>query len=509
MNLPQAIILSIIEGITEFLPISSTAHLVLAANIMRIPETEFVKTFQVFIQLGAILAVVLLYYKTLVKNRQMWGKIVLAFLPTGVLGLIFYKIVKTFLIGNIQLTLIALLSGGFILVLLEKFYHEKVKHLSHEETMTWWQAVTIGIFQSISMIPGVSRSAATISGGIMLGLSREAAVEFSFLLAIPTMLAASSFDLIQSFRIFTPHEFILLIVGFSGSFLSAIIGVKAFVNFIKNHTFIPFGFYRIILVISFLIFMTAEKTSSISDLVIEKTATPSMSFSPRETLITTVPILTYHYIGLNSNPKDTLRFGLSVTPDNFDAQMAYLKGKGYTTITLDDLKQIFDGATTPPVKSVVLTFDDGYVDFFVNAYPILKKYNFKATAFIPTGLMNQGYYLSWEQIKEMAGSGLIDFEDHTVSHPDLTKLSYSVALKQFSDSRRKLQEETGQKVNFMAYPSGKYNETVLKAVEDAGFVGAVTTKYGFSSEVNLTMPRISINGYTTQSSFEAKIKTSF
>lgn len=258
MDIPQALILSLVEGLTEFLPVSSTGHLVLTSDILNIPQTEFVKSFEVIIQLGAILAVVALYASQILLNRALWVKLVISFIPTAILGLIFYNIIKTYLIGNTSITLAALFLGGIVFLLFET---TRVKSLesrdvgSDIETVTIPQAFFIGLFQSISMVPGVSRAAATILGGMFLGLNRKTAVEYSFLLAIPTMTAAAGLDLYKSSFSFSSEEYQLLGIGLLGSFLTAIIAIKFFLSYIQNHTFIPFGIYRVILALVFYLFL--------------------------------------------------------------------------------------------------------------------------------------------------------------------------------------------------------------------------------------------------------------
>lgn len=256
MTIFQAAILSIVEGLTEFLPISSTGHLILAANLLKIPQTEFVKSFEIFIQLGAILAVVVLYSQTLLQNLAVWKRILTAFIPTAILGFIFYKLVKQYLIGNSIITLLSLFFGGVILILLEKIYRERI-HQDKIEDLSSARAFFIGIFQSISMIPGISRAAATIFGGLYLGLDRKTAVEFSFLLAIPTMLAATFLDLVKSGFNFTQEEFTLLVIGFTGSFFTALVAVRYFLQYIKRHNFIPFGIYRMALATLFWLVQTS------------------------------------------------------------------------------------------------------------------------------------------------------------------------------------------------------------------------------------------------------------
>ena len=251
MDFFQAVILSAVEGISEFLPISSTGHLILVSGLMKIQQTEFIKSFEIFIQLGAILGVVALYWHTLTKNTEIWKRIIVAFIPTGILGFLLYKVVKTFLLGNAIITLLALFVGGILLILLELIHKEKKHHKEKIEDINLKNAFLIGVFQSISMIPGVSRSAATIVGGLILGTKRKTAVEFSFLLAIPTMMAAAGLDLAKSSFEFTNYEYSFLAIGFLGSFIVAMVSMKFFLNFIQKHTFIPFGVYRIILAIFF------------------------------------------------------------------------------------------------------------------------------------------------------------------------------------------------------------------------------------------------------------------
>lgn len=255
MDYLQAIILASIEGLTEFLPISSTGHLVLASKLLNIVQTDFVKSFEIIIQFGSIGAIIFLYWNTISKNKKVWKKIITAFIPTAIIGFFLYKIIKTFFIGNPVITLLALLIGGFLLIFLEKIYKEKDHHKDSIEEISIKNAFLIGVFQSISVIPGVSRSAATIIPALFLGTKRKTAVEFSFLLAIPTMLAASLFDIVKSNFSFTLYEYSILLVGLTGAFIVAIFAVKFLLSFIKNHTFVPFGIYRIILAIIFWFFM--------------------------------------------------------------------------------------------------------------------------------------------------------------------------------------------------------------------------------------------------------------
>ncbi len=251
MNLVQSIILGIVEGITEFLPISSTGHLILTSKLLNLSETEFLKTFEISIQLGAILSVVVLYFKTLIKNFDIIKKILAGFLPTAAIGLIFYKIVKNYLLGNEAVVLVSLFLGGIFLILFEKLNQEKTGVVENLENISYKQSFIIGLFQSIAIIPGVSRAAATVVGGLILGLKRRTIVEFSFLLAIPTMLAATSLDLLKTAGTFSLNQFGILTSGFIVSFVVAIFAIKFLLKFVENHTFIPFGVYRIIITLLF------------------------------------------------------------------------------------------------------------------------------------------------------------------------------------------------------------------------------------------------------------------
>lgn len=247
MNLFEAIILAVVEGITEFLPISSTGHLILTARLLGIEQTEFVKSFEIIIQLGAILAVVVLYFHLFLKNKNIWKTLLIAFLPSMVVGLAFYKIIKSVFFGNPYITLIALFVGGIVILLLEKKYTTMKSNTDTVGTITNKQALLIGLCQSLSVIPGVSRAGATILGGMYVGLKRTTAVEFSFLLAAPTMLAASTLDLTESYRLFRPGDVFLLSVGFLVAFVVALFTMKWLLAFVRTNTLSPFGVYRIIL----------------------------------------------------------------------------------------------------------------------------------------------------------------------------------------------------------------------------------------------------------------------
>jgi undecaprenyl-diphosphatase len=247
----QAIIFGIIEGITEFLPISSTGHLMLTGYVMGLSQTTFLKSFEIVIQFGAILSVVALYWKSLIVNIEIMKRVIIAFIPTGILGLTLYKIVKKYLMASHTVVLWSMLLGGIFLIVFELIHKEKDDATEDLSKIPYSTAIYIGLFQSIAMIPGVSRSASTIIGGLILGLKRKTIVEFSFLLAIPTMLAATGLDLVKNAGQFSVDQIHFLAIGFVVSFFAALAGVKYLLFFIKNHTFIPFGIYRILLVIVF------------------------------------------------------------------------------------------------------------------------------------------------------------------------------------------------------------------------------------------------------------------
>lgn len=254
MTFLEALIFGIVEGVTEFLPISSTGHLILTARLLGLAQTEFLKTFEVVIQFGAILSVVVLYWKTLLVNIEVLKRVLVAFLPTAVLGLLFYKIIKHFLMASDQIVLWSMFVGGICLIVFELIHKEKDDAVTDLSAVSYRTSFLIGLFQSIAMIPGVSRSAATIVGGLILGLQRKTIVEFSFLLAVPTMLAATGLDLIKNMSTFSVSQINVLSIGFIVSFVSALLGVKFLLSFIKHHSFISFGIYRIIIAVLFWLF---------------------------------------------------------------------------------------------------------------------------------------------------------------------------------------------------------------------------------------------------------------
>ncbi len=253
MSFLAIIILGIVEGITEFLPVSSTGHLILMARFLGLTQTEFLKSFEIAIQLGAILSVVVLYWRSLLTDKEILRRITVAFFPTAILGLIFYKVIKKFLLGNHFIVVWALLLGGVFLVVFELLYRERENAKDVITAITFKQSFLIGVFQSLAMIPGVSRAAVTIIGGLMLGVKRKTIIEFSFLLAVPTMISAVALDLAKTASSFTSGQLVYLVIGFIVSFATAILAIKFLLSFVKRNNFIPFGIYRIILALLFLI----------------------------------------------------------------------------------------------------------------------------------------------------------------------------------------------------------------------------------------------------------------
>jgi len=250
MTLLQSIILGVVEGFTEFLPISSTGHLILASRLLGLEQTEFQKSFEIAIQLGAILSVIVLYWRKFL-DFPVLARVITAFIPTGILGFALYKVVKTYLFDSETIVLWALALGGVALIVFELLHKESDDAVADVEAIPYSKCALIGVFQSISMIPGVSRAGATIVGGLILGLSRSTIVEFSFLLAVPTMLAATLYDLYKNAATFAPQEFGVLAAGFISSFVVAIIAIKFLLAYVRTNTFIPFGIYRILLAAAF------------------------------------------------------------------------------------------------------------------------------------------------------------------------------------------------------------------------------------------------------------------
>ncbi|WP_024790322.1 undecaprenyl-diphosphate phosphatase [Lebetimonas sp. JH292] len=244
MNIIDSVILGIVEGITEFLPISSTAHLIITSTLLGLKQTLSNVAFEVIIQLGATLAIVMIYLNKInFKEFELWKKVILAFLPLAVIGfLLRHQIKELFTVTTAAWMFII---GGIVFFIVEKLYNEENK-IDDVEKVSYKQAFIIGVFQVFALIPGTSRSGATIVGGMLGGLRRKTAADFSFLLAIPTMFAASGYEFVKNISSFKDQNGLILAVGFIISFISAYIAVKWFLKFVEKYTLIPFGVYRIV-----------------------------------------------------------------------------------------------------------------------------------------------------------------------------------------------------------------------------------------------------------------------
>lgn len=254
MSIIETIILAIIEGLTEFLPVSSTGHMILASAAMHIQDNEFVKTFEIAIQLGAILAIALMYIKRFFQSIDIYLKLITAFIPTAVVGFLAYDFIKSVLFHPIVVA-ISLIVGGIILIIIDKHITTKASKTLSLEKVPYKSAFFIGLWQCLAMIPGTSRAAATIVGGVFNGMDKKQATEFSFLLAVPTMFAATGYDLLKTPVHFTGHEVLLLSIGLVIAFISAWIAVKIFLKIVERYGFKHFGYYRIIIGILFLLTM--------------------------------------------------------------------------------------------------------------------------------------------------------------------------------------------------------------------------------------------------------------
>ncbi len=251
MTILQIIILGVVEGLTEFLPISSTAHIDIVRSFLLIPSTDFTKSFMIIIQLGAILAVIVLYARKVFSSFVYIRNLIIAFIPTGIIGFILYKLIKSFLLGNILIIALALFIGGIIILIFEKkMEKEKLdENLSDSDitNMTVRQLIILGLAQALAVIPGISRSGAVIIAGRAMKINRTLITEFSFLLAVPTMLMAVIYDIYKSGFSFSQSEWGTIVLGFFVSFAVALIVIKWFLSYIRKHDFKIFGWYRIIL----------------------------------------------------------------------------------------------------------------------------------------------------------------------------------------------------------------------------------------------------------------------
>jgi undecaprenyl-diphosphatase len=264
MTLLQAILLAIVEGITEFLPISSTGHMIIVSSLMGIAEQEFTKTYTVAIQFGAIVSVVVLYWKKFIPTDGNWQprirfyqRLLVAFIPAAVLGKLFDDFIDSML-GNVFVVAFMLLLGGVFLLFVDVLIKENTKET--DENIPYKSAFKIGLFQCIAMIPGVSRSAATIVGGLIEKMNRKAAAEFSFFLAVPTMFAATVYKVFTFYKDgvdVQANQVWLLVVGNVVAFLVAAMAIRSFIGFLTRHGLQAFGYYRIAVGLAIIILLTA------------------------------------------------------------------------------------------------------------------------------------------------------------------------------------------------------------------------------------------------------------
>ncbi len=253
MDIFQAIVIGIIEGFTEFLPISSTGHMIIASEVLGISQDNVTKAYEVIIQFSAILAVMIIYKdKIHISKIELWKKLIVAFLPLAIIGFIFKDYIK--MLFSIEVVAIMFIIGGVIFLIVEYFYDEQKAIIKDVERITYKEALLIGVAQVFALIPGTSRAGATIIGGLVLKMDRKTSAEFSFLLAIPVMIAVSGYDLLKHYNEFANINWLPFIVGFIVSFVVAFITIKLFLSFLQKFTFVVFGVYRILFGTILLIF---------------------------------------------------------------------------------------------------------------------------------------------------------------------------------------------------------------------------------------------------------------
>lgn len=258
MSWLELVILAIVEGITEFLPISSTGHMIITQSVLGMESSEFLRSFIVNIQFGAILSVIVLYWRRFFQTANFYFKLFVAFIPAAVIGFLLGDYIDK-LLENVIVVAASLLIGGVLLLFVDKWFNRP----DEKQEVTYLKALKIGFFQCIAMIPGVSRSAATIVGGMAQKLNRKTAAEFSFFLAVPTMFAASAYKLLKTYHTITSDNIQMLIVGNIVAFVVAMIAIKFFIAILTKYGFKAFGWYRIILGAAILIFLALGHNLSI------------------------------------------------------------------------------------------------------------------------------------------------------------------------------------------------------------------------------------------------------
>lgn len=254
MDIFQSVIMGIVEGFTEFLPISSTGHMIIVGDWLGLEQNHFVKAYEIIIQFAAILAVVLNYKeKFSPKKINLWMKLAVAFVPLGAVGFLFAKQVKAMF--SVEIVALMFIIGGIIFLAVEKFYKPKEHFVDDVEKVSYKQALWIGIAQIFALIPGTSRAGSTIIGAMLVGLTRKASAEFSFLLAFPVMCATTGYDILKHHNeLFMDSNFTVLAVGFVVSFVVAYATIKLFLKFLERFTFVAFGIYRILFGIALLLY---------------------------------------------------------------------------------------------------------------------------------------------------------------------------------------------------------------------------------------------------------------
>ena len=255
MSIIQTIILGIVEGITEFLPVSSTGHMIIAQKLLAIESTDFVKAFTDNIQFGAILSVVVLYWKRFFQTLDFYWKLIIAVIPALVLGFLFSEKIDA-LLENVAVVAVMLVLGGVLMLFVDKWFDRP----NEDQTMDWKRALKIGFYQCIAMVPGVSRSMATIVGGMTTKLTRKNAAEFSFFLAVPTMAAASGYKLLKLFmdpagKALLSENLVTLLIGNLVAFVVAMAAIKFFIGFLTKYGFKAFGYYRIVVGVTILVLL--------------------------------------------------------------------------------------------------------------------------------------------------------------------------------------------------------------------------------------------------------------
>ncbi|KKP72282.1 MAG: Undecaprenyl-diphosphatase [Candidatus Roizmanbacteria bacterium GW2011_GWA2_35_19] len=258
MNIIHSFVLGVVEGVTEFLPISSTAHLIITSKLLGITQTEFIKFFEVFIQSGAILAVIFIYFSYVVKHKDLWLKIAISFIPTAIVGLILEKTITKYFFNSLRLIEVAMFGVGILFIVFEWMIKKgKIRLSKSIQEMNHWEAFLIGVGQSLAVVPGVSRAGIVMLTMMGQGFKRSESAIYSFILAIPTIFAASTLDFFKTdFKLLTNNSNLqFLLIGFFTSFVFAYIFVKWLIGYLKKYTLVTFGLYRIILTIILLLFL--------------------------------------------------------------------------------------------------------------------------------------------------------------------------------------------------------------------------------------------------------------